>query len=57
MAEERSTELTNRLDQLDRELRQLRARVAALERLVGSGGEHPSDRATVREKVSFDWQD
>lgn len=57
MAEERSTDLAARLDQLDRELRQLRARVAALERLVGSGGEHPSDRATVREKVSFDWQD
>lgn len=46
----------DRLDQLERDLRELRGRVAALERLVGTAGEHAADRSTVREKVSYDWQ-
>ena len=49
-------ELTGRLDDLEREVRQLRARVAALERLVGNAGEHTTDKAVVREKAVFDWQ-
>ena len=48
--------LSQRLDDLERDLRQLRARVAALERLVGNAGEHPSDKAVVRSKAVYDWQ-
>jgi hypothetical protein len=49
-------QLLGRLDDLERELRQLRARVAALERMVGSTGEHSADKAVVREKAVYDWQ-
>lgn len=48
--------LRERLEQLERELRELRNRVSALERLVGSAGEHSADRAVVREKAVYDWQ-
>lgn len=48
--------LRARLEDLERELRLLRARVAALERLVGNAGEHSTDRAVVREKAVYDWQ-
>ncbi len=56
MVEDPTTSLEARLEALDRELRELRARVLALERLMGSGGEHPSDQTTVRQKVAYDWQ-
>jgi hypothetical protein len=56
MAESRNPDLSARLAELERELRELRARVIALERLVGSGEEHPSDQSTVRRKVAYDWQ-
>jgi hypothetical protein len=46
----------DRIAQLERELRELHLRVAALERLVGTAGEHPADRTTVQKKVSYDWQ-
>jgi hypothetical protein len=49
-------QLLVRLDDLAREVRQLRARVSALERLVGNAGEHPTDKAVVREKAVYDWQ-
>jgi hypothetical protein len=49
-------QLLGRIDDLEREVRQLRARVAALERLVGNAGEHSSDRTVVREKAVYDWQ-
>ncbi len=49
-------ELQARIDDLEREVRQLRARVAALERLVGNAAEHPADREVVREKAVYDWQ-
>jgi len=49
-------ELAARLDSLEREVRLLRARVVALERLTGTAGEHPADRTTVREKAVYDWQ-
>jgi hypothetical protein len=49
-------ELPDRVAQLERELRELHLRVAALERLVGTAGEHPADRTTVQKKVSYDWQ-
>jgi len=48
--------LLEQLDALQREVRQLKARVAALERLVGNAGEHPTDRTVVREKAVYDWQ-
>lgn len=56
MADSSDPALLDRLARLERELRELRARVAALERAVGTSGEHPSDRSTVREKVAYDWQ-
>jgi hypothetical protein len=51
-----TSDLAARLAQVERELRELRQRVAALERLMGSGEEHPTDQTTVRQKVSYDWQ-
>ncbi|MFI5413356.1 MAG: hypothetical protein ACHQ0I_02045 [Candidatus Lutacidiplasmatales archaeon] len=48
--------LAARLSQVERELKELRQRLAALERLMGSGEEHPTDQTTVRKKVSYDWQ-
>ncbi len=56
VANETDPELLGRIDELEREVRQLRARVAALERLVGNAGEHSADRAVVREKAVYDWQ-
>jgi hypothetical protein len=47
---------STRIAQLERELKDLKLRVAALERLVGNSGEHSADRSIVREKVSYDWQ-
>jgi hypothetical protein len=49
---------TARLAALEQQVRDLRARVAALE-LVLKGSpraEHPLDRDTVQDKVSYDWQ-
>ncbi len=56
MASDASSDLAARLARLEQELRELRLRVAALERLVGSAGEHPADRTVVQGKVSYDWQ-
>jgi hypothetical protein len=56
MAESRNPDLSVRIAELERDLRELRARVIALERMVGSGEEHPSDQTTVRRKVAYDWQ-
>jgi hypothetical protein len=56
VASEPDLKLLGRLDELEREVRQLRARVAALERLVGSAGEHSADAAVVRKKAVYDWQ-
>jgi hypothetical protein len=56
MAAEPAVELKVRLDRLEAELKELRLRVQALERLVGTAGEHPADRTVVQGKVSYDWQ-
>jgi len=48
--------LRARLEGLERDIRELRARLAALERLVGNAGEHSADRTVVREKAVYDWQ-
>lgn len=56
MPAEPDPQLMERLADLEREVRLLRARVAALERLVGNAGEHSADKAVVREKAVYDWQ-
>jgi hypothetical protein len=46
-----------RLEELERQVLELRRRLAALEeRLAQSREEHPLDRNTVKEKVVYDWQ-
>ena len=56
MASPASPDLPARVAQLEKEVRELRARIAALERLMAKGGEHPADSTIVRQKVTFDWQ-
>ena len=56
MAQGGSTDTSERLASLEREVERLRVRVAALERLMGAGSEHPEDDSTVRRKVTYDWQ-
>lgn len=56
MAQERTADVGERIAELERELEHLRTRVAALERLMGAGSEHPADDSTVRRKVTYDWQ-
>ena len=45
-----------RIARLEADIKDLRARIVALERLVGAGGLHDYDQATVRRKVEYDWQ-
>ena len=46
-----------RLEALERDVRELRSRLAALERLVGTSvPEHPVDRTVVQRKAVYDWQ-
>ena len=56
MAQGRPADVRERIAELEREIEQLRVRVAALERLMGAGSEHPADDSTVRRKVTYDWQ-
>ena len=49
-------DLAARLAEVERELRELRLRVVALERMLGAGALHPTDSATVQKKVTYDWQ-
>lgn len=56
MAEPADAELLKQLEDLQRDIRLLKARLAALERLVGNAGEHSADKAVVREKAVYDWQ-
>lgn len=47
----------DRLDELEAQVQDLKRRVAALERLVGSSvPEHPVDQSVVQRKVVYDWQ-
>jgi|HubBroStandDraft_1064217.scaffolds.fasta_scaffold317970_1 hypothetical protein len=50
--------LTARINALERQVRDLTARVAGLEVILRGSPrvEHPLDRDTVQEKVSYDWQ-
>jgi Tfp pilus assembly protein PilO len=49
-------EMAAKLAQLEKDLRELRLRLAALEKQLDPRSEHPSDRTAVREKVAYDWQ-
>ncbi len=48
--------LAARVVELERLVRDLRARVAVLEAGTAPRKENPDDRSTIREKVRFDWQ-
>ncbi len=50
------SDVDRRLAELERQVRELRARVAWLEQTFAPRLDHPVDRATVREKVAYDWQ-
>ncbi len=56
MADDDPSEMAAKLAQLEKDLRDLRLRLAALERQLDPRAEHPSDRSAVREKVAYDWQ-
>ncbi len=45
-----------KLAQLEKDLRDLRLRLAVLEKQLDPRSEHPSDKTAVREKVAYDWQ-
>ncbi len=51
--------LVARIASLEAQIRDLLTRIASLEALMKNTSprtEHPLDRDTVREKVSYDWQ-
>jgi Tfp pilus assembly protein PilO len=56
MATDDPAQLVARLTQLEKDLRDLRLRLAQLEKQLDPRAEHPSDRTAVREKVEYDWQ-
>lgn len=56
MAAPETPDLVARLSQVEHELKELRSRVIALERMLGAGELHPADSSTVQKKVSYDWQ-
>lgn len=46
-----------RIDELERQIADLRRRLAAMEeKFRQPRNEHPSDTQTIKEKVKFDWQ-
>ncbi|MGA9840246.1 MAG: hypothetical protein WBF81_08705 [Thermoplasmata archaeon] len=56
MAPNDAADMAAKLEQMEKDLRDLRLRLASLEKLLDPRAEHPSDRSAVREKVSYDWQ-
>jgi len=56
MADELPPDLIARVERLERELREIRLRMATLEQKMDPRLEHPVDKNTVREKVAYDWQ-
>jgi hypothetical protein len=56
MASTAPSEADARIARLEQQVKELYARVVALERLVGTGGLHDYDQDTVRRKVEYDWQ-
>ena len=51
-----SEQLMRRLNELERLVKELRARVQELERQLAMRPEHPVDQAAVVEPVRYDWQ-
>jgi hypothetical protein len=51
-----AAEMADRLAQLEKDLKDLRIRLAQLEKQIDPRAEHPSDKVAVREKVAYDWQ-
>ncbi|HYK93602.1 MAG TPA: hypothetical protein VEY07_06130 [Thermoplasmata archaeon] len=45
-----------RLDELERQITEIRKRLAQLEHDLATRTSHPVDQTAVREKVTFDWQ-
>jgi len=56
MASEDPNDLAARLNRVERDLKDLHLRIAALERMLGAGELHPADSVTVQKKVTYDWQ-
>jgi len=56
MADDLPPDLIARVERLERELREIRLRMASLEMKVDPRLEHPVDKTAVREKVAYDWQ-
>jgi hypothetical protein len=56
MATPSATDTEQRFADLERQLRELRGRIAQLERRLQPRSENPLDRETTREKVTYDWQ-
>jgi len=56
MAPDDSAQMAARLAQLEKDLRELRLRLAVLEKRLSPRAENPADQSAVREKVSYDWQ-
>ena len=56
MSSANPSDLSVRLARIERDLKELHLRIAALERMVGAGELHPTDSATVQKKVTYDWQ-
>jgi len=56
MATPLPADLATRLAAMEKELKELRLRVVALERMLGAGELHPADQSTVQKKVTYDWQ-
>ncbi|MCI4348690.1 MAG: hypothetical protein L3J93_00495 [Thermoplasmata archaeon] len=50
------TPTETRLIALEQLVRDLRARIAVLERALDVRGEHPVDQSVVQRKVTYDWQ-
>ncbi|HZY91808.1 MAG TPA: hypothetical protein VFG07_03410 [Thermoplasmata archaeon] len=48
--------ILERLARLERLIADLRQRLDAVEKTLGSRSSHPVDQSAVREKVTFDWQ-
>jgi Tfp pilus assembly protein PilO len=56
MAPDDAAQMAAKLAQLEKDLRELRLRIAQLEQQLDPRAEHPSDKTAVREKVAYDWQ-
>ncbi len=48
--------LEERVRRLEEQLRELRVKLAALERLASVRADNPVDQSAVKEKVVYDWQ-